>query len=297
MTRKTRTKTGVYVLSVFSRLLFWGNFIILAFTPFYVFSHDLTVMGGMTNFTSDKAQVTVPPVIDDQVTNYTGSITLSGEFSQNMTYELDAGLDTVWRYYLAGGTAFRLNALKLGFGTFFQYSDIGKEFLNPSMIVNIGFEFPGFFFVDCVTILSFYENLAKIGNFGYNYLAGSAGYWTQNLIAGFNFDTREFEEQRVDTLQARNSLTRYFFHAAIHDKNRRFTVNLDIGYEVLEFEMAKTDSGLVKTEALFAGLEFIVQLTNGFAWHMKGELPYPFEYPSDLFWYTVLAGITIKLAD
>jgi hypothetical protein len=286
-----------YNTSVSSRLLYWEIFIILSFIPFYAFSHDLTVMGGMTNFTSDKAQVTMPPVINDQVVNYTGNITLSGEFAQNITYKLDAGLDTVWRFYLAGGAVFRYNALKLGFGTFFQYSDIGKEFLNPSMMVNLGFEFPGLFFADFMTMLSFHENLAKTGNFGYNYLACSAGYWTQNLIAGFSFDSREFEERRLDDLLVRDSLARYFFHAAIHDKSRIFTVNVDIGYEVLEFEMAKTDSGLAMAEALFAGLEFIVQITNGLSWHIKGEFPYPIDYSANFFWYTALTGITIKLAD
>jgi hypothetical protein len=297
MDRNIRAKTGVYVLSVSYSLLFWGSFTILAFTPFYAFPHDLTIMGGTTNFTSNKEQRTTPPVIDDRLTNYTGNITLSGEFSQNITYKLDAGLDTIWRYYLAGGAVFRYNALKLGIGTFFQYSDIGKEFMHPSMIVNFGFEFPGAFFADFMIILSFYENLQKAGNFGYNYLACSTGYWTQNLIAGLSFDFKEFEERRIDTLLVRDSLTRYFFHAGIYDKNRMFTVNLDFGYEVLEFEMTETDSALAKAEALFAGVEFIIQMTNGLAWHIKGEFPHTLTYPSDFFWYTVLTGITIKLAD
>jgi hypothetical protein len=296
MARKIRTKPGEYDL-IFSRLLFWGSFIILSFIPSPVFPHDLTIMGGMTNFTTNKMQITPPPAISDQIVGNKGNIALSGEVAQNITYELDAGLDTIWRFYLAGGAVFRYNPLKFGFGTFFQYSDIGKEFLNPSLIVNVGVEFPSFFFADFTTILSFYKNLAKTGNFGYSYLACSAGYWTQNLIAGFNYDFKEFEERRLDDLLVRDSLARYFFHAAIHDKSRRFTVNVDFGYEVLEFEITKTDSSLAKTEALFAGLEFIIQMTNSLAWHIKGEFPHTMEYTTDFFWYSVQTGITIKLAD
>ncbi|MDR1096004.1 MAG: hypothetical protein LBL31_06420 [Spirochaetaceae bacterium] len=60
MARKTRAKSGAYNTSVSSRLLYGEIFIILSFIPFYAFSHDLTIMGGMINFTSDKMLVTMP---------------------------------------------------------------------------------------------------------------------------------------------------------------------------------------------------------------------------------------------
>jgi hypothetical protein len=297
MTKKTRAKTGAHGLLASFRLQFWGSFIVLCLVPFYVFPHDLTLMGGMTNFTSDRTLTAMPPGINDQVTNVAGYARLSGDFMQNISYELDLGMDAVWQYYLMGDAVFRYNAFKFGFGTFFQYSEAGKEFLNPSMIINLGIEFPGAFFADFKTILSFYENLVKTGNFAYSYLAYAIGYWTQNLIAGIYFDSREFEERRTDTLLVRDSLTRYFFHAGIYDKNRMFTVNLDLGYEVLEFEMTETERDIAKAEAFFAGLEFIIQISNGLSWHIKGEIPYPFSYPSNFFWYTVMTGITIKLVD
>jgi hypothetical protein len=281
----------------FVTLSFWGSFVILCLIQVPLFPHELTLMGGITNFTSDKAQDTPPPEIGDGILNIGANVKLSGDFVENISYELDLGLDTVWRYYLAGSAVFRYNAFKFGVGSFFQYSEQGNEFLNPSMIVNLGLEFPGAFFMDFKTILAFHENLIKEGNFSYNYLAFSIGYWTQNLIAGFYFDFKEFEERRTDALLVRDSLARYFFHAGIYDKNRMFTVNFDAGYETLEFEMTDARADMAKAEALFVGLELIIRITSGFSWHIKGEIPYPFVYPADFFWYTAQTGFTIRLAD
>jgi hypothetical protein len=222
---------------------------------------------------------------------------MNGDFAENIHYELDLGRDTIWRYYLAGNAIFRYNGFKFGLGSFFQYSEAGKEFLNPSMIVNLGLELPGLLFADFSTILTFRENLTKQGNFGYNYLAFSVGYWTQNLIAGIYYDFREFEERRTDTLLVRDSLSRLFFHAGVYDKNRMLTINFDAGLAILEFEMTQTDSELEETRVLFAGLEFIIQMGGSLSWRIKGEFPYPFNYPSDFFWYTVQTGFTIRLAD
>jgi hypothetical protein len=280
-----------------SMLPFWGSLIIACFIPFYAHPHELTLMGGINNFGSDKTVTTPPPEIGDQTIAILGNVRLNGDFAENISYTFDLGRDTIWRYYLAGEAVFRYNGFKFGIGTFFQYSEAGQEFLKPSMIVNLGFELPGFFFVDCGTILTFRENLTKQGNFGYNYLAFSVGYWTQNLIAGFFYDFREFEERRTDTLLVRDSLTRSFFHAGIYDKNRMFTVNFDAGLEVLEFEMTETDSATVEMQVLFAGIEFIIQMGGSLSWHLKAEVPYPLEYPSDFLWYTVQTGFTIRLAD
>jgi hypothetical protein len=295
MTRKPRTKPGVDNRRAFPKL--WGSLVMLWFVPFYAFPHDFTLMGGINNFASDKTMEKPPPDINDGTFNIIGNAKLSGDFATNISYRLELGLDTIWRYYLAGEAAFRYNALKIGLGTFFQYSESGKEFLNPAMIVNLGFEFPGIFFIDFKTILLFYENLEKKSNFGYDYLALSTGYWTQNLVAGLYFDFKEFREKRTDTLLVRDSLTRYYFHVGIYDKNRMFTVNLDFGYEVLEFEMTTTKSDLAQTQAVFAGIEFIIQMTNSLAWHIKAEIPRPFVYPTDFFWYTALTGLTIKVSD
>jgi hypothetical protein len=274
-----------------------GSFIALLVIPAPIFSQELTIMGGLTNFIFDKETVTTSPEINDGLLYIVGNVKLSGDFAENISYSLDLGGDSIWRYYLAGEAVFRFGLFKIGIGSFFHYSELGKEFLNPALIANFGIEIPGAFFVDGKVIMPFYENLAKTGNFSYNYLGLSVGYWTQNLVAGIYADYKEFEEQRVSTLRVRDALTRIFFHAGIYDKNRMWTVNLDMGYEVLECEMTKTVSDLVRVPVVFAGLELIVRVSDRLSWHLKGEIPYPFSYPADYFWWTATTGFTVKLAD
>jgi hypothetical protein len=276
---------------------FWVSLVMLCFVPLCVFPHDFTLMGKVSNFASDKTAENPPPDINDETISFAGDAEMSGDFSTNISYRLNLGLDTVWRYYLAGEAVFRYNALKFGFGTFFQYSEYGKEFLNPGMIVSLGFELPGAFFADIRTILTFYEDLEKKGNFGYDYLAFSVGYWTQNLIAGIYYDFKELKEKRTDTLLVQDSLGRIFFHTGIYDKNRMFTVNLDFGYEMLGLKMTGTKENIDQIQALFASIEFVFQMSNSVAWHIKGEIPWSFTYPLDDFWWTALTGFTIKLAD
>jgi hypothetical protein len=273
----------------------------LCFVPLYIFPHDLTLMGGASNFTGDKTTETLPPEINDEIIDVIWNAELSGDFSTNISYRLDLGFDTIWRYYLAGEAVFRYNPVKLGLGTFFHCSkpeyELATDFLNPGMIVNVGFEFPGALFADFKTILTFYEKLEKKGNLGYDYLGFSIGYWTSYLIAGVYSDFKEFKEKRTDTLLVRDSLTRYFLHIGIYDKNRIFTVYLDFGYAVLEFEMSESKEESTQEKALFAGVEFIIQMSNSVSWHIKGEMPHPLYYPSDFFWWTAQTGLTIKLAD
>jgi hypothetical protein len=265
--------------------------------PVSVFSHDLTIMGGMTNFMTDKTTVTPPPEIDDQVSAIIGSIRLNGDFAKNISYRFDMGRESLWRYYLAGEALFRFSIFKIGGGSFFHCSEYGSEVLNPALIATVGIELPGLFFVEGKTIMTFQADLSERGAIDYNYLGLSAGYWTQDLVAGFYYDSKKMEEKRTETLLVQDSLTRYFFHAGIYDKNRMWTINLDLGYEEMQFEMTRTTTDIAFTEALFAGMEVILRLSNGLSWHVKGEIPYPFEYPADVFWWTAATGFTIKLAD
>jgi hypothetical protein len=266
--------------------------------PASLFSHELTLMGGLSTFAFDKTDETPPPEISDEDWFITGNAWLSGDFAENISYRCEVGLDTVWRYYLMGEAVFRYYPLKLGIGSFFQYSEEGSEFLNPAMIASAGLEFPGAFFIDARTIVAPYENLLKPGNFAYSYIGFSIGYWTQNLVAGIYFDFKEFEERRTDDLLARDALTRYFAHIGIYDKNRMFTVNIDIGSEVLESEMTGAAADITTVSVLFAAVECIIQMGNTLAWHLKGEIPFAMDYPnSDFFWYKAWTGITVKLAD
>ncbi|MDR0638420.1 MAG: hypothetical protein LBG27_05905 [Spirochaetaceae bacterium] len=246
---------------------------------------------------TDKTTVTPPPEINDQSSAIIGNARLSGDFAENISYRFDLGLDSLWRYYLSGEALFRFSIFKLGAGSFFHYSEKGTEILNPALIATAGIELPGLFFVEGKTIMTFFADLSDPGSIDYNYLGWSAGYWTQDLIAGFYYDSKKMEEKRTDTLLVRDSLTRYFFHAGIYDKNRMWTINLDFGYEEMVFEMTKTDVESVQTEAIFAGLEVILRISNSLSWHIKGEVPYPLDYPADVFWWTAATGFTIKLAD
>jgi hypothetical protein len=265
--------------------------------PVSVFSHDLTIMGGMTNFMTDRTAVTPPPEMNDQISTPIGNARLNGDFAENISYRFELGADSLWRYYLSGEALFRWSFLKLGAGSFFHYSETGSEILNPALIATAGIEFPGLFFVEGKTIMTFQPELSEKGAIDYNYLGGGAGYWTQDLIAGFYYESKKMEERRTETLLARDSLTRYFFHAGIYDKNRMWTVYLDLGYEEMVLEMAETNTSTERTEALFAGMEVILRISSGLSWHVKGEIPYPFEYPADVFWWTAATGFTIKLAD
>jgi hypothetical protein len=252
-------------------------------------------MGGMTNFTTDKTTVTPPPEINDQVSTAIGSISLSGDFAKSMSYHFDLARDSLWRYYLSGEAVFRFSIFKLGGGSFFHYSETGAEILNPAVIGTVGIELPGLFFVEGRTIRTFQADLSKTGGIDYNYLSLSAGYWTQDLVAGFYYDSKKMEEKRTETLLVRDSLTRYFFHTGIYDKNRMWTINLDVGYEEMVSEM--TDAGTASIEVLFAGLEVILHVSSSLSWHIKGEIPYPFEYPASVLWWKAATGFTIKLAD
>ncbi|MDR1468634.1 MAG: hypothetical protein LBT00_05010 [Spirochaetaceae bacterium] len=244
---------------------------------------------------TDKTTTTPPPEMNDRISTRIGSVRLSGDFAENIHYSFDLGRDSLWRYYLSGEAAFRLSIFKLGAGSFFHYSEYGNEILNPALIAIAGIELPGLFFVEGKAIMTFQADLSDIGAIDYAYRGLSAGYWTQDLIAGFYYDAKKMEEKRTETLLVRDSLIRYFFHAGIYDKNRMWTLNLDFGYEEMEFDMTNVDAA--RTTALFAGLEVILRMSNRLSWHIKGEVPYPFVYPADVFWWTAATGFTITLAD
>jgi hypothetical protein len=278
-------------------LKLWGSLVMLCAVSVSGFPHELMLMGGMDTSAPDKT-VTAPPIRFNSTENsIIGNVRLSGDFAKNISYGFEAGLDSIWRYYLMGEAAFRFGFLKLGVGTFFQYSEIGTEFLNPAVIANVGIEFPGIFFMDGKAFLLPYEDLSKTGNFGYSYAALSVGYWTQNLIAGLSFDYKKFEEKRTDDLLAKDTLTRYFVHAGIYDKNRMFTTYLDFGYETLTAEISGAAAESILIQAFFVDVEFKIQLASGIAWHIRGGSPFVAADTLLGILFKATTGISIRLAD
>jgi hypothetical protein len=274
------------------------SIIVLWFIPVDIFPHDLTLMGGLTNFTSNEAIKTPPPVIADRQFKMLGSAGLSGDFSTNISYRLELGLDPLGCYYLMGETAFRFGILKVGAGSLFSYSTLGVDLLsNPALIANVGLEIPGALFAEGKVVRTFSDGPAEIGETGYDYLGVSVGYWTQDIIAGFYYDSKKLARKRSASLVSLDSLVRYFIHAGIYDKNRLWTINLDMGFEVLRSEMGKAAQDATQVEALFAGLEVIARVSNRLSLHIKGEVPHAFVYPSDFFWWSLATGLTIRLAD
>jgi hypothetical protein len=265
--------------------------------PVSVFPHEMTILGGMTNFMTDKTTITPPPEINDQVSAPIGTIQFAGDFAENISYRFELGADSLWHYYLSGEALFRWSIFKLGAGSFFYYSETGSEILNPALMATAGIELPGFFFVEGKTIMTFQADLSDVGAIDYNYLEGSVGYWTQNLIAGFYYSSKKLEEKRTETMLVRNSLDRSFFHAAIYDKNRMWTVGLNFGYQEMTFEMAGTNASPAWVSVLFAGMEVIIRISSGLSWHVEAEMPYPFIYPAEAFWWKAETGFTFRLAD
>jgi hypothetical protein len=275
------------------------SLVLFCAAPFQLFSHSLTLLGGVNTFkfVDDPAAIS----LTDSEYAIEGSADIRGHVAENITYFFGGGIDTIWRYYLNGEAVFRFDQFKLGVGTHFQYSQEGKEFLYPAVSALIGIEVPGAIYTEVKTVLMLYENLAKVGNIGYNYVEFGIGYWTLDLVAGFGFDYKEYAENRENNYIIRDIRKRYFLHTEIHDKNKPWTVTLDAGWQTFQrtvTDIAAASDNDETAKVLFFDADFSIRLSRWLSWHIKGGIPLALFYPhSEFFWLNAQTGISLTIVD
>jgi hypothetical protein len=271
--------------------------------PFLIYAHELTITGGVDNYAFSPTAEGPEPALDTLSYIPNADFSLAGSFSQNITYHFGASLNTMYRYAVQGEAIFRASYFDIGIGTFFEFSDNGKQYFYPGLIGYIGIDVPEAFFLNGRIIVNLYNYKETVGNIAFDLIEANLGYWAPNTKIGAAVQRKIFQERRLEELYVKETLLRYYLHILIFQKNMPFTITVDGGYQVLTADYTELPAvpGVDGKKSLaittyFGGMEWTINL-GSFKLILGGEIPFAMEAPwSQLFFFKAWAGFSVNIA-
>jgi hypothetical protein len=211
-----------------------GFVLLLCIFPAALYSHTLTLMGGMDNFMYDQNDVDylnrfrVPnPVL---VIN----AGIDGEFSTFSSYNIRFENDPVLRYLASANTTFNLWAFRLGVGAFMSMFNEGNEAFVPGVSGSVGIELPGWISAYVEYGQNISTDLTKPGNISLNYGKLEAAIWLPRILCRFVMERKSFTTMPAETYSIRDSVFRYLVALDFFSKSSSFQLTLGGGYKTLE---------------------------------------------------------------
>ena len=217
------------------------RFLVLCFFPLLIIPRlnavDLELSGGLGNLSFDtdrKSTLGSEDKAFDHVLFPLISAAISGEAGSSVYYRGGYERDPILRNRLFASLGLRSNNVSLEAGPFLGIYNTGKLELNPGFTAALGLQFPGILFVNLEASSSIGNILETPGAYSQKTSLLSAGFWVPHVICSLNLNSRSFTLEKNTNLLEEDSLDRYFFRADVYTKNVPYTIQVDMGYEILK---------------------------------------------------------------
>ena len=233
-----------------------------------LFALDLTVIGGVGNFSFDNSSENPIGAGDFKGHYYPlGRITVTDQISDTFGYSATAERDPLLRNVLSCEMTINAGFFKLSVGPLFSLFNSWKTYIRPGVSTSLGLEFPGIFFINLggsATFGSILEN-----DYGLETSRIALGFWLPNLLSTLSLTTGKFNS--FDSAYIKDQLLRISYRADIHAKNVPFTVSIEMGYQSLKrsYDSAADDVA----RQVYLGFETDISIKPNFALIFGTEIP------------------------
>jgi hypothetical protein len=159
----------------------------------------------------------------------------------------------------------------LAAGPVFGLWNNAGDFIKPGLSVQAGFKIPGKFFASI-------EGNSTLGavvtdeDYSEEYGSVTLGCWVPYVVISLKAEREEFSKIE-NSVFIRDSRIRYSFSAAAFKKNVPYTVDLNIGFQILERKYVSASTSTDSIKSLYFGCEFRTSISPRLGLILGGEMP------------------------
>jgi hypothetical protein len=249
----------------------------LLIVPGTVFSLDLTLKGGAGNWSFDKDGVTSLGSAEGKFgPNWysLGLIRISGDYSDLISYGAAIERDPILRNRISTDFGLNFSFIHLNIGPFMGILNSRDRIINPGISVGLAMEWPGIPFGSVRAGSTLGAGLDDPGDYTQETGEMALGFWLPHVINTLSVSYKRYREQSNIILATRDEQLRYQYTAEVFSKNVPYTVEIDMGYQILKraynaFFLTDTDT----LKSVFLGLETTIRINPILTILLGGEIP------------------------
>ncbi|MDR1210892.1 MAG: hypothetical protein LBK40_01540 [Spirochaetaceae bacterium] len=158
----------------------------------------------------------------------------------------------------------------LAFGPVFGLWNDAGDFIKPGVLLRAGLELPGKAFI----LLEGNATIGALtaeGDYAEEYGRAAFGIWVPYAVITLSAAREEFSSMNGSGVLIQDRRIRYGFSAAAFKKNVPYTVDLNLGYQILEREYVH--AGTDNLKSLYLGCEFRASIRPTLTFVLGGEMP------------------------
>ena len=234
-----------------------------------IFALDLTVIGGLGNFSFDTSSESAIGAAGKFKGSFypLGLINIKDQITDTFGYIATAERDPLLRNVLSCEMIIDAGLLKLSAGPLFSVFNSRKTYIRPGVSTSLGVEFPGIFFVNLKGGATF--GSIPESEYGLETTCIAIGFWLPNLLNTISVTSVKFSE--FDTILIQDELFRASYRADMYAKNVPYTISLEMGYQSLKRSYNMTDEDMIR--AVFLGFETNITIKPRLIFILGAEIP------------------------
>ncbi|MDR1177540.1 MAG: hypothetical protein LBK64_01795 [Spirochaetaceae bacterium] len=234
---------------------------------------ELSVTGGLGNLRFDPDRDSALGASGEQFSPLLYlpiNAVFSGQTVDRFSYTVAFKRGPILRNQLSAVLGMDFEYGSLAMGPVFGLWNNADDFIKPGVSLRAGLELPGKVFAlleGNATIGA----LAAEGDYSEEYGRAALGFWVPFAVITLSAEREEFSSMNGSGVLIRDRRIRYGFSAAAFKKNVPYTVDLKLGYQILEREYVPSDTDSLKS--LYLGCEFRASIRPTLSFVLGGEMP------------------------
>ena len=258
-----------------------------------LFAQDLTIIGGVGNFSFDPASDSFIGAGEFSGHFYPlGRVSFKDQITTTFGYTAAAERDPILRNILSCEMTINAGIVKFSVGPLFSVFNSWDTYIRPGISASLGLEFPGILF------LNFRGGATFGSSMEYDYSLETSrialGFWLPYMLGTLSMTTNKFNEQ--GSVFTQDELIRFCFRVDIFVKNIPYTVSVEMGYQTISRSYDSTDKDAM--HSAFLGFETNIEVKPNFVIIFGAELPIfvwgekPLVREKPLWYFRAFTGIT-----
>ncbi|MDR2182345.1 MAG: hypothetical protein LBN92_06685 [Treponema sp.] len=271
----------------------------LVFLGAALFALDLSVTGGLGNFTFDPgSRHEIGEGEFDGNYAVSGKIELTDTLSDLFRFTAALERDPVLRNSLGGKLEAAVDNFSFAIGPFFGVFN-SSDYFKPGISTSLELVFPGIIFgrLEAAATL---QGIDGEGDYATLSSEAAVGFWLPHLVSTISLSTKKFSIQETGDLTVEDTLWRFQYRGEIYSKGEDYVVALNIGYQTLRrgYETASASSS-DELRAVFLGCDAAITVRPLFTILLGIESPVyfwgkaPLERGGSLFFHA-MAGFRYR---